>query len=63
MIDLNSLLNIVAVAISVVSIVATGAVLRELLTGSYKRYIEKRNLHRERFQRTQDELLGDKRND
>jgi hypothetical protein len=56
MMDINLLFSIIVSAIGVVSIIATGAILRELITGSYKRYSNKRMLHLKQLERIEEEL-------
>lgn len=56
MIDLNLLFNAIVIAVVVVNLVAIAATIRELATGSYKRYIEKRMLHLEQLRRVEEAL-------
>ena len=56
MIDVNLLFSIIVIAIAVVNTVTIAAVVRELITGSYRQYAEKRVLHLEQMRRVEEEL-------
>ncbi len=59
MIDANWIAGILVVVIVALSLIAMSAVTRELITGSYKRYMEKRTLHLQQLHRIQKKLGKD----
>ncbi len=62
MIDIVTIVNILLVLMVMLGIVALVILWREMSSGSYKRYVEKRKLHLEQLGRVQKELnQGDKR--
>lgn len=56
MIDLYFLLKLIAYAIIIFSIVVLIRIFWEIMSGSFQRYIEKRNDHVQRFNRIEKEI-------
>ena len=62
--NLYLLSNLIIFAIIVVNIVAGLLILRELATGSYKKYIDKREYHLDQLRRIETHLKkGDKKDE
>jgi hypothetical protein len=61
MVDFNWLSYILLIAVGFINVIAALVIIRELSTGSYKRYIEKREYHLEQLRRIEKQLkIGEK---